>query len=345
MDERFSVTVVIPAFNAVGTIGDCLDSVFCKGCTDVECLVVDDGSTDGTGEAVKDYAKAHGDLALRCIEQGNAGVSVARNRGIEAANGRYITFLDSDDVLDCAWLETVRESLMELAAFDVIVFSDTSEKGEVSALNCLRGCLSSRPRPGSMARSALCCPFAKVYASAYLRERGLLFPPGIRTGEDMLFNASLFASGALVAAWPASIYVYRKRMGSVTNTGDPRYLQNELDYHRELKAILAGSDLSKDEAREIELENCLGGILGVISHSDNPREKMRDLLDSPAGSDYREALESIGRFSVCFGGGQEAALRLASTGCVALSSTLLKTIAFAKKVYYAAKGGIVLERI
>lgn len=345
MDERFLVTVVIPAFNAVDTIVDCLDSVFCQGGPDVECLVIDDGSTDGTGEVVKEYANAHSKFAIRCVGQENAGVSVARNRGVEAANGRYVTFLDSDDMLDDAWLETVRESLEELAAFDVIVFSDTSEKGEVSALDCLRGCLSSRPRPGSMARSALCCPFAKVYASACLRERGLLFPPGIRTGEDMLFNASLFASGALVAAWPASIYVYRKRMGSVTNTGDPRYLQNELDYHRKLKAILAGSDIPKDEAREIELENCLGGILGVILHSANPREKMRDLLNSPAGSDYREALENIGKFSACFGSCQKAALRLASSGRVALSSTLLRAIALAKKAYYTAKGGVVLERI
>jgi hypothetical protein len=88
----FSVSVVIPAYNAQKWIGRAIESVLNQSVAAAEILVVDDGSTDGTAEAVKKYGSP-----VRYIHQANAGAGAARNKGIEAATGEWIAFLDADD--------------------------------------------------------------------------------------------------------------------------------------------------------------------------------------------------------------------------------------------------------
>lgn len=85
-------SVVIPVYNRAEIIETALDSVFAQSFNDYEVIVVDDGSTDDTGKVVKAYPKP-----VRLIRQNNAGPGKARNTGIEAAEGEYVAFLDSDD--------------------------------------------------------------------------------------------------------------------------------------------------------------------------------------------------------------------------------------------------------
>jgi hypothetical protein len=86
-------SVVIPAYNCVDWIAAALESVFSQTFKNFEAIVVDDGSTDGTREVLERYANH-----LRLIRQKNRGPGAARNRGIREASGRYVAFLDSDDI-------------------------------------------------------------------------------------------------------------------------------------------------------------------------------------------------------------------------------------------------------
>jgi glycosyltransferase involved in cell wall biosynthesis len=90
-----AVSVIIPAYNRQGYILETLESVWVQTCPDFEVLVVDDGSTDGTRELLEPYAQAG---RLRYFYQANQGASAARNSGIRLARGRYLAFLDSDDL-------------------------------------------------------------------------------------------------------------------------------------------------------------------------------------------------------------------------------------------------------
>jgi glycosyltransferase involved in cell wall biosynthesis len=94
------VTVVVPAYNAQRFLGETLRSVLDQTFRDFEVLVVDDGSTDGTAAIVDDFGPP-----VRRIAQPNRGVSRARNAGIEAAAGRFVAFLDADDLWDPPKLE------------------------------------------------------------------------------------------------------------------------------------------------------------------------------------------------------------------------------------------------
>src|SRR5688572_27049916 len=97
------VSVVIPAFDAAPYIGAALESVFAQTFPDFEVLVVDDGSRDETPALVAAYG-----TRVRYLRQENAGVAMARNRGIEASQGRLVAFLDADDT----WLPTKLERQM-----------------------------------------------------------------------------------------------------------------------------------------------------------------------------------------------------------------------------------------
>jgi peptidoglycan/xylan/chitin deacetylase (PgdA/CDA1 family)/SAM-dependent methyltransferase/GT2 family glycosyltransferase len=92
------VTIVIPAYNRAGTIGETLDSVLAQTAADWETIVVDDGSADGTADAVMSYAQR--DPRIRLHRQFNGGVSSARNAGIALARAPWLLFLDADDWLD-----------------------------------------------------------------------------------------------------------------------------------------------------------------------------------------------------------------------------------------------------
>ncbi len=90
---RFSV--VIPAYNCAGTLEGTVDSIRASGLTDLEIILIDDGSTDGTAEVCDGLVGRFPEV--RCVHQSNEGVSAARNRGIDESEGEYIWFVDSDD--------------------------------------------------------------------------------------------------------------------------------------------------------------------------------------------------------------------------------------------------------
>lgn len=104
-------SVIIPLYNKADTIERALKSVRAQTCRDFEVVVVDDGSTDNSAEIVERF---EGIDHLRLIRQENAGVSAARNRGVEVAEGEYAAFLDADDYWDKDYLKTVAEVITKM---------------------------------------------------------------------------------------------------------------------------------------------------------------------------------------------------------------------------------------
>lgn len=113
-----SISVVIPAYNAQAYIAACLDSLLRQEFSDMEIIVVNDGSKDDTLKIVQGYQKRHPDL-IRIIDQENKGMSGARNAGIDLAEGRYITFIDSDDTIEPGMYPAMMEKAKE-RDFDVV---------------------------------------------------------------------------------------------------------------------------------------------------------------------------------------------------------------------------------
>src|SRR5215207_7309801 len=116
MSSRPTVSVVIPAYGHSRYIGATLESVFCQSLTDYEVIVVNDGSPDNTAGVVRPYVDSQ---RVRYIDQPNAGVAAARNRGLALARGEFIAFIDDDDLWPAdklEWQVTELASRAEISA-------------------------------------------------------------------------------------------------------------------------------------------------------------------------------------------------------------------------------------
>lgn len=113
------ISVIVPVYNAQRYVRACLNSLIGQTYQNLEILLINDGSTDESGEILEEYAKK--DARIRCIHQSNGGVSAARNRGLDEATGEWISFIDSDDWLEPNTYETVME-LADTHSVDAVSF-------------------------------------------------------------------------------------------------------------------------------------------------------------------------------------------------------------------------------
>lgn len=131
-------SIIIPAYNAENYIGQCLASVKIQSYCNYEVLVIDDGSTDHTGEICSGYCAGNPSFIL--IKKHNEGCFRARLEAMRVARGRYFLFLDSDDLLAPSALENVCEALMEAGYPDALFFDSSSRYDElISRVNSVSG--------------------------------------------------------------------------------------------------------------------------------------------------------------------------------------------------------------
>ena len=100
----YTISIILPVYNAERYLTECLDSVLAQTFADWELIAVDDGSKDDSGKILDNYAAK--DLRIRVLHKANAGVWAARNDALKRAGGKWITFLDADDVYATCWLES-----------------------------------------------------------------------------------------------------------------------------------------------------------------------------------------------------------------------------------------------
>lgn len=192
-------TVVIPLYNKKNYIRKALDSVLNQTFSDIEVVVIDDGSTDDSLSEIKDIV----DARLRFIKQKNAGVSVARNVGIKAANGKYISFLDADDYWHSDYLETIDRLTIEYPESDIyvtayrILFASKRINFSSNINEPLDGCLSSYWK-------TLKNRYDFVWTSATtIKKQALIdagfFSPGELVGQDLDLIARVAQNNPRVA--------------------------------------------------------------------------------------------------------------------------------------------------
>lgn len=105
------ISVIVPVYRVENYIRECIDSILCQTFSDFELILVDDGSPDKSGEICDEYASK--DARIKVIHQENAGQSASRNRGTEIAEGEYICFIDSDDIVNPIILEKLYSAVTE----------------------------------------------------------------------------------------------------------------------------------------------------------------------------------------------------------------------------------------
>lgn len=210
-------SIIIPVYNVAPYLRECLDSVLAQTLTDWETICVDDGSTDGSGTILDEYAAK--DSRFCVIHQSNAGVSAARNAALDVAQGVYIMFLDADDVWSEHCLETIEEvsarhNDAELIRFKHVSFTDVIRFGpreEPLAIEII-----------DVSKEIKMTDFFDTLFVGYAYRRSIInsrrFPP-YKRGEDRVFlnGIQLFAV-TKIHAIDQVLYGYRQRATSQMHT-------------------------------------------------------------------------------------------------------------------------------
>lgn len=179
------ISIIVPVYNAEKYIRQCLDSIRKQSYTDFEVILVDDGSTDGSGIICDEYAKA--DNRFHVIHQENGGVSVARNTGIDNAKGENLVFVDSDDYLDLSYLYNIASN----SHYDLVISGyETFPNNNKIVLTDAFYSLSeiSSFIQNNLSRLYFTVPWCKLYKTKLIKEGKIRFAINIRLAEDWLFN-------------------------------------------------------------------------------------------------------------------------------------------------------------
>ena len=218
------ISIVMPVYKTLPFLPRAIESVQNQTYPHWELIIVDDGSPDESGSLCEAYAGKDG--RIRVIHQENGGLSSARNRGIQEAEGEWLAFLDSDDAYAPSYLEDlyacVKDNNTEAA---VCGWLYEYESGEPSR-TCLpeQGIFSSREL-----LAGLSLPGGVLFVTAWNRLSRkslwdkLFFPPG-KLHEDEFTAHEIIDRAGRISALPKALYYYRQRSGSITNVfRDPRH--------------------------------------------------------------------------------------------------------------------------
>lgn len=182
------VSIIVPVYNAEKYLRQCLDSIQSQTYTDFEVILVDDGSTDCSGAICDEYAQK--DKRFRVVHQKNGGVSVARNKGLDNAEGDSIVFIDSDDYIDSMFLQNLTK---ESPQSDWVIGGyETFPSKHKTVLNNESLLVDdiSQFIIQYISQLSTTVPWGKLYKLELIRKFDLKFEESIRLSEDWIFNMS-----------------------------------------------------------------------------------------------------------------------------------------------------------
>ncbi len=244
-------SIIIPVYNVEAYLERCLHSILEDRCRDLEIILVDDGSTDGSGSLCDQYASRYNNIKV--IHKTNGGLSSARNAGMDEASGEWISFIDSDDWVDSGSYHHMKEILSETdSQVDLVKigYKKVSENNTVDFITCadpgiydLKGirekliplAMGNKLISNSTNNTFILSACAHLYRRQFLTEAGIRFVSEREIGsEDFLFLYSLYMRASVVLVTDLKWYNYYTREGSLTQ----RYREKLFGQYKKLgKAV------------------------------------------------------------------------------------------------------------
>lgn len=281
------VSIIIPAYNTESYIAECINSVLVQTYKNLEVIVVDDGSTDGTADIARAIAET--DKRVEVISQQNSGQGGARNTGLRKASGEIIFFLDSDDYFSPDIVEQAVAAMLHNNC-DVVVFNGTSffdEDGVITLKGDRYFALVSKDAQTaftglqilSRTGGRIVQPCMKAYGKAFLEVNGILFPEDIY-GEDTIFLYDVFVKAEKVIYVDECGYNRRYRKNSaMTGTGIRNISDRISSFHlleQSREAIDSAAD-KKTIASQHMMYACLIWLLIMIRRDKAQRNELLGL--------------------------------------------------------------------
>ncbi len=273
------ISVIVPIFNTGEYLYDCLDSIARQTYKNLEVILVDDGSTDSSSKICDEYAVQ--DTRFRVIHKQNQGVSKARNAALQVAQGEYIGFVDSDDIIELDMYEFLYAKAIEYNAEISIcgtkVIDNSGERkltnlNELTVLNsdvAAENLLFGRVFTGS--------PCDKLFKKECIEE--VFFPEDIYNGEDIYFVFKSILNSSKIIVAPESKYNYCKREGSASTVS---FNEKMFTYHtvseRLLEIVCKTENADLIEAAHTSILTCDIWLLQKLYDEKQSKSKYCEIL-------------------------------------------------------------------
>ncbi|MRI84624.1 glycosyltransferase [Aerococcaceae bacterium WS4759] len=275
------ITVIMPVYNTAKYLKDSIESIINQNIDSLELIIINDGSTDNSAEIINEYVSKY--EFLKCITQSNQGQGSARNKGIQLSTGKYIYFMDSDDILELNALKTITDKLEEFQ-LDALFFDGKSFMDEENNQHYHRDLGRtnySRKRSYGLFNSGqelwsqlikhndyTVSPCLYVLKKEVIMNNELFFEEGI-IHEDQLFSTLLFFSLNKCAHYNWEFFKRRIRDGStMTSSHIERKLNGYIEVFNKLTSFYSEASF-KTEFIKNQFKEYLSEILILISLTAN----------------------------------------------------------------------------
>lgn len=264
------LSIILPVYNVYKYLNRSVQSIISQTFKNYELILVDDGSTDGSGELCDDLATK--DNRIRVIHKKNGGLSSARNAGLNAANGEYIFWVDSDDWIADGALTTIINAIQEekpdILKFGYYRSSDTV----VSFVSSVDAGIYINERKEVMLEKAFedvakfgFTAWSHAYKKEFLSKNGLEFVSERKVGsEDFLYNFQAYILAEKIFVIPNCLYYYDLRMGSLSQHYRPNIYQLFTQLYIELEKWLSHNGFEKRYKHQVA-KFYVGRMYGCIS--------------------------------------------------------------------------------
>ena len=267
---KVEISIIVPVYRAEKYLSRCVGSILEQTFTDFELILVDDGSPDKSGKLCDKYAKK--DSRIKVIHKENGGVSSARNAGLDIAQGKYITFIDSDDWVSEKYLQLLIEPMIKEDVQLVVGSYETRDKNifhrkvKTSFIDILK--LKDDERAACYDMHHLKGPCMKMFLLSIIKKNNLRFKLNIHFGEDTIFVRNYLRFCEKIYTIEEIIYFYNRfNESSLTRKINERRKEWEFelvnDYYNFLEAV-GINEKDRNYAVSLRAFYCFHGYLGEI---------------------------------------------------------------------------------
>ncbi len=242
------VSIILPVYNVENYLPRCLDSILAQTMpsADLEIILVDDGSKDGSGTIIDDYAAKYDHITA--IHQENGGAAAARNAGLKLATAEYVAFVDPDDYIEKEYCSIPYNEAVKSGA-DIVLFDAFKETGNADSKgrtgtkmvllgHAAEGFVSTvyedrlsmqcqilypftKAKAGNVTFNSdipLAAPWDKLFKRSFLYRNNLHFHEDLKVLDDMCFNLVAFSKAGIISYIPKALYHYQVWESSITNS-------------------------------------------------------------------------------------------------------------------------------
>lgn len=238
--ENILVSVIVPIHNIENFLPGCIDSIIAQTHKYIEIILVDDGSPDNSGKIADKYAQK--DKRIKVIHKKNAGVSAARNTGIEKSSGKYLCFVDGDDLITPDHVEYLLKLATKTGA-DISTTDDMAmdviKPKKQTIPDKIHKYSSEKATTEILLYHIWLASYMKLFRKNFLDQHNLRFNPDFRMGEGFIFTTSACQKANYVAVGHRKIYYYRHdNSNSVCTTSDVNTWKNGIAAIYHIRKIL-----------------------------------------------------------------------------------------------------------